>query len=196
MGYDTCRLVHQIGFARGTSQGEVSLLELPREQLKRNQVCSIYGFIHWVDNSLGSVVFTPDRGDQSTRLSVHSHRRYGISARDLDWGHVESECISVAVRAANMESRVALQARCACAVGCLAKLTDCVVPKCWCSYSLHHVETCRAAELDFRMPYCTIHVHPVVVSGALERFTGYKRSTLLLLPKAILVLGFVNKLLL
>lgn len=91
---------------------------------------------------------------------------------------------------------MALQTGCAGTLGCLAQLTDRIVPKCWCSYSLHHVEARRAAELDLGMPDCTVYVHPVVVGSALERFPGYKRSALFLLSEAVLVLSSVNKFLL
>src|SRR5690242_11883681 len=80
-------------------------------------------------------------------------------------------------------------------MACLAKLAYSVVPKRWSANAFHHIESCGTAELNFWVPERTIHVHPVVVSCALQRLSWNHRSTLLLLFETIFLLCSIDELL-
>jgi hypothetical protein len=86
-----------------------------------------------------------------------------------------------------------LQTRYASAVAGFAKLANLIVAESACTDSLHHVEAIRVAELYLWVPECTLHMHPIVVCGALERLARNEGPPLVLLSNAILVFGLVDE---
>lgn len=97
------------------------------------------------------------------------------------------------MRTANVEVRVALQARHTSTIAGLAKLADLVVSKGACANALNHIEAVGVAELDLRVPERTIYMYPVVVCGTLKWLARNEGAAFLLLSDAVIFFGNVNE---
>lgn len=139
------------------------------------------------------MLLAPDGCYHGAGVPIERHCRHCVSSCSFDRCNVETESIASIVRTPYVEVCMTLQARYASAVSSFAKLADLVIAESACTDSLHHVEAIRVTELYLRVPESTLHMHPVVICGALKGLARNERPSLLLLSNAILFFGLVDE---
>jgi hypothetical protein len=139
------------------------------------------------------MLLAPDGCYHGAGVPIERYCRHCISSCSFDRCYIKTESIASIVRTPYVEICMTLQTRYASAVAGFAKLANLIVAESACTDSLHHVEAIRVAELYLWVPECTLHMHPIVVCGALERLARNEGPPLVLLSNAILVFGLVDE---
>jgi hypothetical protein len=124
------------------------------------------------------MLLTPDGGCKRSGLFADGSCDDLVFARSLDWRHVETQCVPSLNSAANMEVSTTLQTRYTSTVVVpFADLACRIVAFHWDgAESFRSLQKAGFAELDFRCPYGTLNVYPVVAISALQRLSGVARS--------------------
>lgn len=135
---------------------------------------------------LWRVFFAPDRCGHGTALAANADNVVLIASRTLDGGNVESKYVAMLVRTCNMDRSTTVMAGHACAALRLADFADFLVSSPGDGRNAFaRLERFCTAKFHLGGEDSTGDVDPVLIRSPLQRLSGIKRSTQILLTFSI-----------